>query len=174
MVAKHKVEELIEFIPSPTEDEKFRLYRECDSALYTPPNEHFGIVPIEALEQRRPVIVIDSGGPAETVAEGVTGTKIKAPEGPLLAEAMIHHMQKDVWEELDYDEGYVNQRKRFEREYSLDGFGARIDEALTSMFPGMSTMSSTGQSQPSLSGNPTEIHLRKAKRSVIEPVRERG
>src|SRR5690348_14788673 len=61
------VKDIIEFIISPSDKEKFRLYRECDSALYTPPMEHFGIVPIEALEQRRPVIVINSGGPAETV-----------------------------------------------------------------------------------------------------------
>ena len=109
MVKDSKVEEMIEFIISPTEDEKFRLYRECDSALYTPPNEHFGIVPIEALEQRRPVIVIDSGGPSETVLEGVTGTKIKEPDGYMLAKAMIEHMQRDLWEELDVDEKYVHQ-----------------------------------------------------------------
>lgn len=66
----------IEFIISPSEEEKFFLYRQCDTTLYTPELEHFGIVPIEALEQRRPVIVIDSGGPAETVIENVTGTKV--------------------------------------------------------------------------------------------------
>lgn len=71
-----QVSDLIEFIDSPTETEKFVLYRQCDSVLYTPPNEHFGIVPIEALEQRRPVIVCNSGGPAETVLEGVTGSKV--------------------------------------------------------------------------------------------------
>ena len=74
--AELDVESMIEFIPSPSEEEKFFLYRQCDSALYTPEHEHFGIVPIEALEQRRPVIVIDSGGPAETVIEDVTGTKV--------------------------------------------------------------------------------------------------
>lgn len=68
--------DIIEFIISPTEEKKFLLYRECDTTLYTPELEHFGIVPIEALEQRRPVIVINSGGPAETVIEGVTGTKV--------------------------------------------------------------------------------------------------
>lgn len=69
--------DMVTLIPSPSEEEKFRLYQECDSALYTPPNEHFGIVPIEALEQRRPVIVCDSGGPSETVIEDVTGTKVR-------------------------------------------------------------------------------------------------
>jgi glycosyltransferase involved in cell wall biosynthesis len=67
---------LVQFIPDPSDERKFQLYRQCDSVIYTPPNEHFGIVPIEALEQRRPVIVIDSGGPSETVIEGVTGTKV--------------------------------------------------------------------------------------------------
>jgi alpha-1,3/alpha-1,6-mannosyltransferase len=67
---------MIEFLPDPNDERKFQLYNQCDSVIYTPPNEHFGIVPIEALEQRRPVIVIDSGGPSETVIEGVTGTKV--------------------------------------------------------------------------------------------------
>lgn len=74
---EYEILDLIEFLPSPSEEEKFFLYRQCDSAVYTPPLEHFGIVPIEALEQRRPVIVIDSGGPAETVIENVTGTKVR-------------------------------------------------------------------------------------------------
>lgn len=76
MCKEYDVEEMVEFIISPSEESKFRLYRQCDSTLYTPPNEHFGIVPIEALEQRRPVIVINSGGPAETVIENITGTKV--------------------------------------------------------------------------------------------------
>lgn len=71
-----QVEDIVECCESPSDEEKFALYRECDSVLYTPPNEHFGIVPVEALQQRRPVIVCNSGGPAETVIEGVTGSKV--------------------------------------------------------------------------------------------------
>jgi alpha-1,3/alpha-1,6-mannosyltransferase len=135
MVKDHNVEGYIEFVPSPSEEEKFRLYRACDSALYTPPNEHFGIVPIEALEQRRPVIVIDSGGPAETVIEDVTGTKIPEPDPHMLSDAMIKHIKREFWNDLDIDENYLLQRKRFEEQFSLDGFGNRIDDALSSMFP---------------------------------------
>uniref|UniRef100_A0AC35FIN4 Alpha-1,3/1,6-mannosyltransferase ALG2 n=1 Tax=Panagrolaimus sp. PS1159 TaxID=55785 RepID=A0AC35FIN4_9BILA len=135
MVKDHNVEGYIEFVPSPSEEEKFRLYRACDSALYTPPNEHFGIVPIEALEQRRPVIVIDSGGPAETVIEDVTGTKIPEPDPHMLSDAMIKHIKREFWNDLDIDENYLFQRKRFEEQFSLDGFGNRIDDALSSMFP---------------------------------------
>ncbi|CAG8757589.1 8653_t:CDS:1, partial [Cetraspora pellucida] len=41
--------------------------------LYTPSNEHFGIVPIEAMYACLPVIACNSGGPRETVRNGITG-----------------------------------------------------------------------------------------------------
>ncbi|CAI5455557.1 unnamed protein product [Caenorhabditis angaria] len=128
------VTDVVTFIPSPTDKAKFQLYKQCDSALYTPPNEHFGIVPIEALDQRRPVIVCDSGGPAETVLENITGTKIAKPCGELLAEAMLHHMNKLEWPELDTDEGYAKQRRRLEAEFSTRGFCGNIDRAIAEMF----------------------------------------
>ncbi|VDN08138.1 unnamed protein product [Thelazia callipaeda] len=115
LVRDAEVEDIVEFVTSPTDFEKFALYRECDSVLYTPPNEHFGIVPIEALEQRRPVIVCNSGGPAETVLEGITGSKnqlylqIDAPNEKLLADAMDAHMKRYSWPALDNDEIYKLQ-----------------------------------------------------------------
>ncbi|KAK6033265.1 glycosyltransferase, group 1 family protein [Ostertagia ostertagi] len=136
------VEDVVQFIPSPSECQKFELYRQCDSALYTPPNEHFGIVPIEALDQRRPVIVCDSGGPAETVIEDVTGSKILKPTGELLAEAMMHHIKKQDWPALDCDETYEKQRVRFDRDFSLRGFCAHIDEAVSQLFPDLAAISS--------------------------------
>jgi alpha-1,3/alpha-1,6-mannosyltransferase len=41
--------------------------------LYTPTEEHFGIVPLEAMSAGTPVIAVDSGGPKETVDNEVTG-----------------------------------------------------------------------------------------------------
>ncbi|VDK62727.1 unnamed protein product [Onchocerca ochengi] len=142
MVQDLEVDDIVEFVPSPTDSEKFALYRECDTVLYTPPNEHFGIVPIEALEQRRPVIVCNSGGPAETVMEGVTGSKIAAPDGKLLAAAMEEHMKRTSWPALDNDDIYEHQRKRFEQHFSLNGFCRRINDALAVLFPDDSIMAS--------------------------------
>lgn len=41
--------------------------------LYTPSNEHFGIVPVEAMQHGLPVLASNTGGPLETIVEGKTG-----------------------------------------------------------------------------------------------------
>ncbi|CAI9668241.1 Alpha-1,3/1,6-mannosyltransferase ALG2 [Caenorhabditis elegans] len=148
MTEELNVTDMVTFIPSPTDKVKFQLYQQCDTALYTPPNEHFGIVPIEALDQRRPVIVCDSGGPAETVLEDITGTKIAKPCGELLAEAMLHHMNKRDWPELDTDEGYAKQRHRLETEFSTRGFCGNIDRAIAEMMGTLEISSSEPTTTP--------------------------
>ncbi|AEO71099.1 glycosyltransferase family 4 protein [Thermothielavioides terrestris NRRL 8126] len=52
---------------------KEMLLRSARLLVYTPSNEHFGIVPLEAMLRGVPVLAADSGGPRETVVEGVTG-----------------------------------------------------------------------------------------------------
>jgi alpha-1,3/alpha-1,6-mannosyltransferase len=41
--------------------------------IYTPRNEHFGIVPLEAMLAEVPVLAANEGGPTETVVDGETG-----------------------------------------------------------------------------------------------------
>jgi alpha-1,3/alpha-1,6-mannosyltransferase len=41
--------------------------------IYTPRNEHLGIVPLEAMLAGIPVLAANEGGPTETVVEGKTG-----------------------------------------------------------------------------------------------------
>jgi len=47
--------------------------------LYTPENEHFGIVPVEAMYMGCIVMACNSGGPLESVDNGVTGY-LQAPD----------------------------------------------------------------------------------------------
>lgn len=61
------------FLPSISDELKESLMKSCTALLYTPSNEHFGIVPIEAMSWGLPVIAIRSGGPKETVIDGATG-----------------------------------------------------------------------------------------------------
>jgi len=47
---------------------------------YTPENEHFGIVPVEAMYMGCTVIACNSGGPLESIANEKTGYLIEPSE----------------------------------------------------------------------------------------------
>lgn len=49
------------------------LLKSARLLIYTPSNEHFGIVPLEAMLAGVPVLAANTGGPLETVVEGRTG-----------------------------------------------------------------------------------------------------
>ncbi|KAI9886161.1 MAG: hypothetical protein M1823_002064 [Watsoniomyces obsoletus] len=52
---------------------KSMLLRTAKLLIYTPPDEHFGIVPLEAMLHGVPVLAANSGGPLESIVEGQTG-----------------------------------------------------------------------------------------------------
>lgn len=59
----------VTFVESPSENEKLLLLKICNAVVYTPQNEHFGIVPLEAMAMSKAVICCNSGGPLETIEE---------------------------------------------------------------------------------------------------------
>ena len=61
---------------------KTALLASASLLIYTPQNEHFGIVPLEAMLARVPVLAANEGGPLETVVEGETGwlRDVRRPE----------------------------------------------------------------------------------------------
>lgn len=61
------------FLPSVPDAVKQTLLDTTTLLLYTPRNEHFGIVPLEAMLNEVPVLAANEGGPLETVVEGETG-----------------------------------------------------------------------------------------------------
>ena len=63
----------VTFMRSFSDSQKLALLKRCSCLLYTPSNEHFGLVPIEAMYGERAVIAVNSGGPLETVKHGETG-----------------------------------------------------------------------------------------------------
>ncbi|WJX21022.1 hypothetical protein P8452_10499 [Trifolium repens] len=73
LAEKEGVSDKIKFITSCSTDERNVLLSECLCVLYTPENEHFGIVPLEAMAAYKPVIACNSGGPVESIKNGVTG-----------------------------------------------------------------------------------------------------
>mmetsp|Transcript_34865 Transcript_34865/g.56041 ORF Transcript_34865/g.56041 Transcript_34865/m.56041 type:complete len:453 (+) Transcript_34865:87-1445(+) len=75
------------FSPSISAEEKADLLARCLCVMYTPENEHFGIVPLEAMAAGKPVLACNSGGPVESIVDGVTGF-LCAPVAEEFAAAM--------------------------------------------------------------------------------------
>ncbi len=63
----------VEFVENPTDEALFGLYDRSHAVLFTPPNEDWGIVPLEAMAFGKPVIAVGRGGPAESIVHGETG-----------------------------------------------------------------------------------------------------
>ncbi|XP_023215525.1 alpha-1,3/1,6-mannosyltransferase ALG2-like [Centruroides sculpturatus] len=82
-----EVSDYITFLKSPSDTEKLLLIHGCTAVLYTPDNEHFGIVPLEAMYMSRPVIAVNSGGPLETIIDDETGFLCE-PQPDKFSEAM--------------------------------------------------------------------------------------
>lgn len=93
--------------------------------VYTPTNEHFGIVPLEAMGAGVPVLAADSGGPLETVLEGETGWLRSAEKVGEWTEIM-----QRVLEGMSDEERRVmgdNGKRWVESEFSLTKMADRLD-----------------------------------------------
>jgi glycosyltransferase involved in cell wall biosynthesis len=69
------------------DEELLDLYAGAGVVLFTPADEDYGYIALEAFLSRRPVVTCtDSGGPLEFVEDGETG-RVTAPDGAALGEA---------------------------------------------------------------------------------------
>lgn len=116
---------LVTLLRSPSDAEKVWLLGRADCLLYTPSGEHFGIVPLEAMYCRTPVLAVNNGGPRETVVDGVTGW-LRDPTsesfGGALSDILLHKGQLG----LVGDAG----RQRVEDHFSFSAFASNLDAAL--------------------------------------------
>ena len=71
------IETLTQFRPSVSDEERAKLLQSALFVVYTPYREHFGIVPLEAMYAGSAVIAINSGGPKETVLDGISGILVE-------------------------------------------------------------------------------------------------
>lgn len=110
------------FMKSPSDAVKLSLLVGCHCVLYTPTNEHFGIVPVEAMYARKPVIASNTGGPTETVVDGKTGF-LRKPDPNAFADAMAQCVKNQGHCE---DLGREGQ-KRFRQCFSFQAFTRQLD-----------------------------------------------
>lgn len=96
--------------------------------VYTPKFEHFGIVPLEAMLARVPVLAARTGGPRETVVDGATGWLREHGEVAAWTAVM-----RGVVDEAD-ERGLVAMgeagRERVVKLFGQDSMAARLDELM--------------------------------------------
>ena len=92
-----------------------RILGACDAFCHAAPFEPFGIVCVEAMAMRLPVLVPDSGGICEAVDDGVTGVIYPALDHEALAAAMFQ-----LWQNADLREAMgQGARAAAERRFSV-------------------------------------------------------
>ena len=121
-----KLEAFVYFFLSFTDRQKSLLLSACTAVVYTPPNEHFGIVPLESMAFGCPVIACHSGGPIESIVHGQTGF-LAPPKADAFAKHMEQMCQMDLTE-MD-EAGRTHVRKNFSRSI----FGRRLVGMLTTI-----------------------------------------
>lgn len=118
----------VTFLRSPSDALKVALLRGSAAVLYTPSREHFGIVPVEAMYCRCPVIAANSGGPLESVAHGHTGFLCEPT-----AEAFSRAMRRLVEEpQLRLDMGLAGRQRVLDR-FSLQAFTEQLHGYIVSL-----------------------------------------
>ena len=130
LAAARGVGDRVAFVPNYSSEARGALLRASTAVVYTPPNEHFGIVPLEAMAAGRPVIACDSGGPRESVVHGATGLLCE-PTARGFAGAMAALADAPV---ARRNEMGAAARRRVEEEFSRSRLGDDLEEAIRPLF----------------------------------------
>ncbi|KAJ5653885.1 hypothetical protein N7490_000888 [Penicillium lividum] len=99
--------------------------------LYTPINEHFGIVPVEAMRVGLPVLASNTGGPLETIVEGETGWLRDAhavDEWTAVMDKVLNELSPQHTEKMA-----AAGKLRAVREFSLTAMGDRLEKEISTM-----------------------------------------
>ncbi|MEM3841632.1 MAG: glycosyltransferase, partial [Candidatus Micrarchaeaceae archaeon] len=112
----------IEIITNAGDKRLIELYAGARAVLYTPIDEDYGLVPLEAMASSKPIIAVDEGGPRYTVIDGKTGFLVSNEKDMATKMALVAD-DKGLAEELGR-----SGRKRVIAEYSWEKFFEKFDE----------------------------------------------
>jgi alpha-1,3/alpha-1,6-mannosyltransferase len=110
---------------------KSALLSSATLLVYTPAFEHFGIVPLESMLARRPVLAADKGGPTETVIDGQTGW-LRNPDDVSEWSEVMEMAVREGNEGLLSDMGEKG-RSRVIAEFSKAAMAQRLQETFDKM-----------------------------------------
>lgn len=112
------------------------LIQNMELLMYTPENEHFGIVPLEAMRFGKPVLASNSGGPLETIVsyhpnvnESTTTGWLRESSPSIWAKAINEYV--DVKSKIDFNHnGRERVRKLFSRDVMSDNFEESLEKIM--------------------------------------------
>ncbi|EEB07931.1 mannosyltransferase complex subunit Alg2 [Schizosaccharomyces japonicus yFS275] len=116
------------FLLSVPSDLRDTLIAHAKVLLYTPENEHFGIVPLEAMLRRVPVLAQTNGGPLETVRDGKTGWL--RPRDPTIWSNVINEAL--LGSTYDLEAMGQTGKEWVEREFSVDVMSKKFESEILS------------------------------------------
>jgi len=121
------VDHRVSFLPSFTDEQRLALLVNAVAVLYTPTNEHFGIVPVEAMASETPVIACNSGGPLESIG---TKEQIGEHRAGFLVEPIATEFAKAMKSCVDPNASRLmgkHARKRAIDNFSRHAFGNTLN-----------------------------------------------
>ena len=100
------------------------FYSRSTAVLYTPSNEDYGLVPLEAMASGKPIIAVNEGGPKETIIDRETGFLANSKEEMARKMALIAG-NADLAERMGR-----NGIERVKKHYSWERFFKLFDAGL--------------------------------------------
>ncbi|OMJ23118.1 Alpha-1,3/1,6-mannosyltransferase ALG2 [Smittium culicis] len=132
--SNEKSKGLVLFLPSFSDNVRSYLFKIASVALYTPENEHFGLVPVESMYMSVPVIAVRSGGPKETIVDGKTGFLCKStPEEFSIAVLQVLDIGPKKYSKdaiLSPKEMRLEAHNHAKARFSLDTFSTQLQECV--------------------------------------------
>ncbi|XP_017473301.1 PREDICTED: alpha-1,3/1,6-mannosyltransferase ALG2 [Rhagoletis zephyria] len=138
IVSKLELQENVILLRSPNDDEKFMLLHKAHCLLYTPDNEHFGIVPLEGMYMSKPIIALNSGGPTETIVNNSTGFLCEQQPSKF-ADAMLQLYKDDALRERMGVMGH----KRVQQKFSFEAFTDKLNNIVETVMKPVCTKESS-------------------------------
>lgn len=127
-VEELNLNESVSFLKSPDDESKRMLFHSCTAVLYTPSNEHFGIVPLEAMLLGRPVIACNSGGPLETILHEETGYLCEASPSAFAQKMLKLAKDRSLARELG-----ASASRHVRKQFSFQIFESKLSAVVESL-----------------------------------------
>jgi glycosyltransferase involved in cell wall biosynthesis len=114
----------VKIITEANDKELTKLYSNSTAVLFTPVNEDYGLVPLEAMASYKPVIAVKEGGTKETIEDRKTGMLVNSIEE-------MGNAMKEIAENPSFaKELGKNGRENVIKNYSWKRFFAEYDKLL--------------------------------------------